>query len=84
MSKKRKISSNTSPVIKVEVKEENLYGDDVLLARGRLKGALQELIDHSDDDSGSSGDEGRKPRHRSPRKRDPYVSYIIIIKRTEY
>lgn len=70
MSKKRKVSTS-SPVIKVEVKEENIYGDDVLLARGRLKGALQELIEQSEEDSASSDDDNRRHRyHRSTRKKE--------------
>lgn len=54
-------------MIKVEVKEENLYGDDVLVARGRLKGVLQELIEQSEEDTASSEDE-RKHSFRSPNK----------------
>ncbi|GLV45052.1 Myb-interacting protein 40 [Carabus blaptoides fortunei] len=54
-----------------EVKEENIYGDDVLLARGRLTGALQELIEQSEEDSVSTDDDNRKTRHhRSAKKKD--------------
>lgn len=70
MSKKRKISIST-PTIKVEVKEENLYGDDVLVARGRLKGALQELIEQSEEDTASSEDE--RKHYRSPSKKQKQV-----------
>lgn len=73
MSKKRKISSIVTPMIKVEVKEENIYGDDILSARGRLKGVLQDLVDQSDEESGSSDEESQKHRYRSPKKRELYA-----------
>lgn len=73
MSKKRKISSTITPMIKVEVKEENIYGDDILSARGRLKGVLQDLVADSDEGSASSDEDSRKHRYRSPRKRELYV-----------
>lgn len=68
MSKKRKISTSM-PQIKIEVKEENLYGDDVLIARGRLKGALQELVEQSEDDNVSSDEDSKKHLYRSPGKK---------------
>lgn len=53
MTKKRKLSSNMSP-IKVEVKEENVLGNDYLMAKGRLKGVLKQLTEKSESDSDSS------------------------------
>ncbi|XP_067009852.1 protein lin-37 homolog isoform X2 [Anabrus simplex] len=60
MGKKRKIS--TSPIrIKCEVKEERILipagNDDVLNARDRLTGALQDLLIQSDDSSLSSNED---------------------------
>lgn len=55
MTKRRKFSTNLSP-IKVEVKEENVLGNDYLMAKGRLKGVLRQLTEKSDSDSDSSGD----------------------------
>lgn len=79
MSKKRKLSSGggNTPQIKVEVKEEGLWGEEgevtVVVARGRLKGALQELVEQSEDDGASSGEEDKRHyhphQHRSPVKR---------------
>ncbi|XP_076549375.1 myb-interacting protein 40 isoform X2 [Osmia lignaria lignaria] len=56
MGKKRNIQPPPPPVpgrVKVEIKDE-LGDSDVLVARDRLKGALRELLQHSD--SGSSAD----------------------------
>lgn len=64
------------PQIKVEVKEENIYGDDVLLARGRLKGALQELVEQSEDDNASSDEDSKKHLYRSPGKKQMYTFHI--------
>lgn len=54
MTKKRKLSSS-SPV-KVEVKEENIMGNDYLMAKGRLKGVLRQLTENSDSESDYSDD----------------------------
>lgn len=54
MTKKRKLSSSTP--IKVEVKEENIMGNDYLMAKGRLKGVLKQLKEQSSDESDSSDD----------------------------
>jgi len=62
MTKKRKMSSY-SPV-KIEVKEENVLGNDYLMAKGRLKGVLRQLTERSDSESDSSEDS----RSYSPRK----------------
>ncbi|XP_017752317.1 PREDICTED: protein lin-37 homolog [Eufriesea mexicana] len=56
MGKKRNIPPTPIPVpsrVKVEIKDE-LGDSDVLVARDRLKGALRELLQHSD--TGSSAD----------------------------
>ncbi|XP_033329857.1 myb-interacting protein 40 isoform X1 [Megalopta genalis] len=56
MGKKRNIAPPAAPIpgrVKVEIKDE-LGDNDVLVARDRLKGALRELLQHSD--TGSSGD----------------------------
>lgn len=58
MTKKRKLSSSTP--IKVEVKEENIMGNDYLMAKGRLKGVLRQLKEQSSDESDSS-DDNRTP-----------------------
>lgn len=56
MGKKRNSQSTPAPVagrVKVEIKDE-LGDSEVLVARDRLKGALRELLQHSD--TGSSAD----------------------------
>uniref|UniRef100_V9ILF7 Protein lin-37 n=1 Tax=Apis cerana TaxID=7461 RepID=V9ILF7_APICE len=56
MGKKRNNQSPSVPIpgrVKVEIKDE-LGDSDVLVARDRLKGALRELLQHSD--TGSSAD----------------------------
>ncbi|XP_068914854.1 protein lin-37 homolog isoform X2 [Tenebrio molitor] len=63
MTKKRKFSTNLSP-IKVEVKEENVLGNDYLMAKGRLKGVLKQLTEKSDSDSDSSDERHSKYRKR--------------------
>ncbi|KAJ8923313.1 hypothetical protein NQ315_001871 [Exocentrus adspersus] len=55
MTKKRKFSSS-SPV-KIEVKEENVLGNDYLMAKGRLKGVLKQLTERSSDEDSNSSDE---------------------------
>ncbi|GLH03999.1 Lin-37-like protein [Gryllus bimaculatus] len=64
MGKRRKLStpstsSAPSPRMRIEIKEEKTYsgGGDIVNARDRLKGALQEILDQSDDSSTSSTDE---------------------------
>lgn len=54
MTKKRKLS--TSAPVKIEVKEENMGSNDYLMAKGRLKGVLKQLTEHSDSESDSSDD----------------------------
>lgn len=66
MTKKRKLSSS-SP-IKVEVKEENVMGNDYLMAKGRLKGVLKQLTENTDSESDYSDD------NRSYRSR----KYVLI------
>lgn len=61
MTKKRKFSTSTP--IKVEVKEENVMGNDYLMAKGRLKGVLKQLTENTDSDSEYS-DENRGHRNR--------------------
>lgn len=56
MTKRRKVLSGLGSV-KVEVKEENVLGNDYLMAKGRLKGVLKQLIERSDSDSDTSTDE---------------------------
>lgn len=56
MNKRRKLSTPPevfSPV-KVEVKEENVYGNEYLQAKGRLQGVLKQLTEQSETESGSS------------------------------
>ena len=62
MTKKRKLSSSGGSPLKVEVKEENVHGDEYLMAKGRLKGALKQLSQQTDSDSESS-DDSRTYRH---------------------
>lgn len=61
MGKKRKLVPTSPTRMKIDIKEEKpliLSGsEDVLNARDRLKGALQELLIQSDDSSMSSNDE---------------------------
>lgn len=57
MTKKRKLSSGSSP-FKVEVKEENVMGDEYMVAKGRLQGVLRQLTEQSDSDADSSEDSG--------------------------
>lgn len=61
MTKKRKLSIS-SPV-KVEVKEENVLGNDYLMAKGRLKGVLRQLTENTDSESDYS-DDNRSYRSR--------------------
>ena len=59
MGKKRNIQSTPTPVpgrVKVEIKDE-LGDSDVLVARDRLKGALRELLQHSDTGSSAESSE---------------------------
>ncbi|XP_022916342.1 protein lin-37 homolog [Onthophagus taurus] len=56
MTKKRKLSTSFGSPVKVEVKEENILGDEYLVAKGRLKGMLRELTELSDSDTDSSED----------------------------
>ncbi|KAJ8949328.1 hypothetical protein NQ314_008248 [Rhamnusium bicolor] len=67
MTKKRKLSGS-SPV-KIEVKEENLLGNDYLVAKGRLKGVLKQLTERSSDEDSESSDDNRKNRSDVGRKR---------------
>lgn len=62
MTKKRKLS--TSSPIKVEVKEENILGNDYLMAKGRLKGALRQLTENTDSESDNSDDNRSYQRSR--------------------
>lgn len=52
MTKKRKMSAYNP--VKIEVKEENIMGNDYLVAKGRLKGVLRQLTERSDSESDSS------------------------------
>lgn len=76
MVKKRYSRTPTANRIKNEDKEAKspLSGDDVMVvARDRLKGALQDLMDHSDDDSESSQDDASPtppPVLKTPIKRE--------------
>jgi len=47
--------SSYNPV-KIEVKEENILGNDYLMAKGRLKGVLKQLTERSDSETDSSDD----------------------------
>lgn len=57
MTKKRKLSSSNP--IKIEVKEENVLGNDYLMAKGRLKGVLKQLTEQSSDEGSDSSDDTR-------------------------
>jgi len=70
MTKKRRLSGS-SPV-KIEIKEENVVGNDYLMAKGRLKGVLKQLTEKSSDESSESSDEGQ-PKKRSDKKRKNQV-----------
>lgn len=70
MTKKRKLSGS-SP-IKVEVKEENIMGNDYLMAKGRLKGVLRQLTENTDSDSEYS-DDNRGYRSRK------YVNFVFVL-----
>lgn len=69
MTKKRKLSGSTP--IKVEVKEENVMGNDYLMAKGRLKGVLRQLTENTDSDSDYS-DDNRGYRSRK------YVIFVFV------
>lgn len=60
MTKKRKLSG--SAPVKIEVKEENVLGNDYLMAKGRLKGVLKQLTERSSDEDSDSSDENRRSR----------------------
>lgn len=59
-SKKRKNPSANLPVspVKIEVKEENIHGNDYMMAKGRLHGVLRQLRKQSASDSDSTDDSG--------------------------
>ncbi|KAF5289792.1 hypothetical protein FQA39_LY03709 [Lamprigera yunnana] len=67
MTKKRKMSAYTP--VKIEVKEENLVGNDYLMAKSRLKGVLKQITERSDSDSDSSDQSNYSPRKLESRKR---------------
>ncbi|XP_012274871.1 protein lin-37 homolog [Orussus abietinus] len=68
MGKKRIIQSAELNRVKVEVKDET--GDnDVLVARDRLKGALKELLQHTDSDSSAeSSEDGSSQEYKQLKK----------------
>ncbi|CAH1115926.1 unnamed protein product [Phaedon cochleariae] len=69
MTKKRKLSDSSSP-LKVEVKEENLLGNDYLMAKGRLKGVLKQLTEQSSGDESDSSGDNKRHQKESRRKRN--------------
>lgn len=62
MTKKRKLSSSSTNAIKVEVKEENILGDEYLVAKGRLQGVLRQLTEQSDSEGDTSDDSSYRNR----------------------
>ncbi|XP_011506466.1 PREDICTED: protein lin-37 homolog [Ceratosolen solmsi marchali] len=71
MGKKRGIPPSIPDLIKIEVKDE--IDRNVLMARDRFRGALRELLHHSDEGSSAdSGDESGSNEYRvTPKKIDP-------------
>lgn len=55
MTKKRKISSSIDSPIEIEVKEENIFGNDYLMAKGRFQSVLKQLTEKSESDSDPEG-----------------------------
>lgn len=60
MGKKRNLQPLAAGRLKVEVKDE-IGDNDVLVARDRLKGALRELLQHSDSGSSAESSEESSP-----------------------
>ncbi|KAK4874849.1 hypothetical protein RN001_014209 [Aquatica leii] len=60
--------SSYTPV-KIEVKEENVGGNDYLMAKSRLKGVLKQITERSDSDSDSSEASNYYPKKTESRKR---------------
>ncbi|KAF5295162.1 hypothetical protein FQR65_LT10550 [Abscondita terminalis] len=61
------MSSHTH--VKIEVKEENVGGNDYLMAKSRLKGVLKQITERSDSDSDSSETSSYSPKKTETRKR---------------
>lgn len=51
MTKKRKMSSSSDSPMNVEVKEENVMGNDYLMAKDRLQDVLKQLTERSESES---------------------------------
>lgn len=51
MTKRRKTSSSNESAADIEVKEENVFGNDYLMAKGRFQGVLRQLTEKSESDS---------------------------------
>lgn len=54
------MSSSPDSPEDVEVKEENVLGNDYLIAKGRLQGVLKQLIERSESDSDSEGNKSKR------------------------
>ncbi|ENN76563.1 protein lin-37 homolog [Dendroctonus ponderosae] len=67
MTKRRSFSTSFSPM-KMEIKEENV-GNDYLMAKGRLKGALKQLTERSSDEDSDSSEDGQSKRRKSYKKK---------------
>ncbi|XP_046470983.1 protein lin-37 homolog isoform X2 [Neodiprion pinetum] len=65
MGKKRNVPNLAASRLKVEVKDE-LGDNDVLVARDRLKGALRELLQHSDSGSSAESSEESSSQEYKP------------------
>ncbi|XP_015111423.1 protein lin-37 homolog [Diachasma alloeum] len=75
MGKKRSLQSSAQSKVKIEVKDE-IPDNEVHVARDRLKGALKELLHHSDTaSSAESSDESPPPEYKQLAKRVQKPTY---------
>ncbi|KAJ8679740.1 hypothetical protein QAD02_015527 [Eretmocerus hayati] len=71
MGKKRSLASEVPDFIKMEIKDE-LADSTILMARDRFRGALREILHHSDGDSSAeSSDDNPPPSNKMPKKTEP-------------
>ncbi|KAF6204045.1 hypothetical protein GE061_002385 [Apolygus lucorum] len=70
MVKKRRL--NSVPKSRV-IEKSPSRGDELVSARDRFKGALQDLLPHSEDDSDSSEDDGWTNKSKRQQKKKPQV-----------
>jgi len=72
MGKKRSAPPPEPELIKVEVKDE-IADSNVLMARNRFKGALRELLHHSDEGSSDSGDDSPLSDYKISQKKSDSI-----------